>query len=229
MTREEAIRTLKIYGAHFPPEKIEALDMAISALSAEPIERISDSTIKVEYKGYEDIGRIILTDEDIFCKIFYEDTKQKYEDDDNYDALIPDKYMTEPSDLISREEVKRVLRDVWVHDAKMPIGADPFLAFAMQDIENIPSVSAERVGEWIPCSEKLPTEHGKYLVTFSGYIIGKPYTNIAYYGNPFMPMNTSSKSEDWYVTDENGDYYIESVIAWQPLPKPYEARTENTK
>ena len=112
MTREEAIAVLEAIRqyivAHYlftlTEEDNEAIDMAISALSAEPIERISDSTIKVEYKGYEDIGRIILTDEDIFCKIFYEDTKQKYEDDDNYDALIPDKYMTEPSDLISRAE-----------------------------------------------------------------------------------------------------------------------------
>ena len=181
MTREEAIYRLKnmawLYGSAEREQNIEAIDMAISALSAEPIERIGDSTIKVEYKGYEDIGRIILTGEDIFCKIFYEDAKQKYEDDDNYDALIPDEYMTEPSDLISREEA---MNTVWneakeyekefmvsedSEDYSHDVGYLSGMHRAKLILKLMPSVSAERVGVWIwrgfniECSEcgDMPT------------------------------------------------------------------------
>lgn len=75
-----------------------------TALSAEPIERISENTIVVKYADYEDIGRIILTNGDIFCKMFYEDARQN--DDSDYDSLVPDEYKTEPSDLISRADAE---------------------------------------------------------------------------------------------------------------------------
>ena len=46
------------------------------------------------------------------------------------------------TDYISRADVKKVLREDWVKKAKMPMEADLFLAFAMGDIDNLPSVSA---------------------------------------------------------------------------------------
>ena len=114
MTREEAIErfngiinamSISIAQSKFYPSKAELdelCDIAISALQAEPIERISNDTIVVKYADYEDIGRIILTNGDIFCKMFYEDATQN--DDSDYDSLVPDEYKTEPSDLISRAD-----------------------------------------------------------------------------------------------------------------------------
>ena len=53
-----------------------------------------------------------------------------------------------PTDLISRAEVKRTIRDAWINKGHIPMEFDPFLAIAMDDINNIPSVSADRIGEW---------------------------------------------------------------------------------
>lgn len=97
MTREEAIQCIRhellinVNRKDLTGQAVgEALDMAIEALSTEPIERISDNTIVVKYADYEDIGRIILTNGDIFCKMLYEDATQN--DDSDYDSLVPDEY-----------------------------------------------------------------------------------------------------------------------------------------
>ena len=116
MTREEAIQMLNLYEVNdvgdgeldtwykgIDIDMREAIDMAIEALSAEPIERISDNTIVVKYADYEDIGRIILTNGDIFCKMFYEEPEQ--DDDSDYDSLVPDEYKTEPSVCDVRHDI----------------------------------------------------------------------------------------------------------------------------
>jgi hypothetical protein len=60
---------------------------------------------------------------------------------------------------------------------------------------------------WIPCSEKMPEEMGTYMTTIDygehGLVAGQRY----YYG----------KGLKW--NDE-------CVIAWMPLPEPYEAEME---
>lgn len=88
--------------------KVADIINALPSADAEPIERISDNTIVVKYADYEDIGRIILTNGDIFCKMFYEDARQN--DDSDYINDIPDEYMTEPSDLMSHEETDGVIK-----------------------------------------------------------------------------------------------------------------------
>jgi hypothetical protein len=64
--------------------------------------------------------------------------------------------------------------------------------------------------EWIPCSERLPEKDGEYLVT-THYAI-PPY-------HMFHPEN------DIYVDDISiqrfDGKFIDSVIAWMPLPTPY--------
>lgn len=70
-------------------------------------------------------------------------------------------------DLISREEVKEILRTEWVK--LFPVELDPYLSLAMEKIENIPS--AEKRGKWKPidvyevvvacseCKQKFTYEH----------------------------------------------------------------------
>ena len=85
-------------------------------------------------------------------------------------------------------------------------------------IEIVDQVAEEYNNGWIPCSERLPEIYGEYLVT----------------------LELNWFDEILYATDEakfvEGDGYVDdhwgtrngwnkckkcSVIAWQPLPKPY--------
>lgn len=60
-------------------------------------------------------------------------------------------------------------------------------------------------GEWIPCSERLPEEHGYYLVQTDGS--HNDVIDIAEYG--------MYKKLVW------GWNKASEVIAWMPLPDPY--------
>lgn len=142
MTREEAIQrfngiinamSISIAQSKFYPSKAELdelCDMAIESLSAEPIERISDNTIVVKYADYENIGRIILTNGDIFCKMFYEDARQN--DDSDYDSLVPDEYKTDAVAVVRckdcRQYIPHDLTDDygWCCEFKTPIEEDDF-------------------------------------------------------------------------------------------------------
>jgi len=66
---------------------------------------------------------------------------------------------------------------------------------------------------WIPVSENLPKEGGDYLVTLCFDICGKE-TVREVMRNFFCTL-----SKKWLYEDED-------VIAWQPLPKSYEAESE---
>ena len=66
-------------------------------------------------------------------------------------------------------------------------------------IENHP-----KIGEWIPCSERLPEKEGVYLVSRPGY--RKWITDIMHF--------------------YNGSFTDKYVCAWQPLPAPYEVKSD---
>ena len=61
----------------------------------------------------------------------------------------------------------------------------------------------DAVSEWIPCSERLPSESGRYLCTCAEIQCGE-YISCVDFGS-FI----------------NGEWYTSGVIAWMPLPKPY--------
>ena len=79
--------------------------------------------------------------------------------------------------------------------------------------------------EWIPCDEKLPSESGEYLVSYV-LLNDEICTGTAHYGKPLLPLNTNETECGWYKTDGDGDYYIDDILAWQPLPKPYKAEQQ---
>ena len=84
----------------------------------------------------------------------------------------------------------------------------------------------EKAEKWIPCDEKLPSESGRYLVS-EVLLDDEIDTDIAYYGKPLLPLNTNKTKCGWYKTDGDGDYYVDDILAWKPLPKPYqEEQTE---
>lgn len=61
-----------------------------------------------------------------------------------------------------------------------------------------------KLGEWIPCSERLPEERGNYLATIK--VEAGTFVIYVWFGE-----------EGWI------DGYSEpiNVIAWMPLPQPY--------
>lgn len=62
---------------------------------------------------------------------------------------------------------------------------------------------------WIPVSERLPNKDGFYIATLDGKIVGddRPFSGLAEF-------------EDGTWVDDEEDY--KCVIAWQPLPEPYQ-------
>lgn len=75
-------------------------------------------------------------------------------------------------------------------------------------IDNVMTMieDTEKVGEWIPVSERLPELEDDVIVTCKSCRTGKKYVSTDY---------RSCKTGEW-------SYFGEDVIAWQPLPKVFE-------
>ena len=95
-------------------------------------------------------------------------------------------------------------------------------AMAKRHTEEIQRLMPKR-GEWIPCSERLPSEQGLYLTTYP-LVNNRLWVDILWYGKPTFP----EKDEPCFYAsdDEYGDVEYSDVIAWMPLPKPYEERED---
>ena len=115
-----------------------------------------------------------------------------------HDALSADT----SSDLISRANAIR-----WVKTECNPYGK-PTLEFesgkkVIEHLEQMPSTEPKM--KWIPCSERLPSEDGCYLVSTTG--TNNDIIDIAYY-----------TEEIWHKASR--------IKAWMPLPKPYREENE---
>jgi len=110
------------------------------------------------------------------------------------------RFRTEPcEDAISRQAVLDLCERF---DGYVPYSV-------LSNYDMLPSVSTEKTGRWIPVSERLPEEEGKYLA----YIVNKhdnrfQYAMTAY----FIP------GQEWCPDDECAS---NNVVAWMPLPQPY--------
>lgn len=77
----------------------------------------------------------------------------------------------------------------------------------MDFIENMP-----KVGDWIPCSERLPDESGTYIVNaIENGIIHVTFAK-------WMP-----RMKTWNLTGSRSYW---KITAWQPLPEPYKPKGE---
>ena len=74
-----------------------------------------------------------------------------------------------------------------------------------------------KVGEWIPVEERLPNEE-----EFEKYYCRNHYAAefIVMIKGANKPTSLYYKEGVWF-DDDNNDY---DVIAWQPLPEPYEVK-----
>ena len=98
---------------------------------------------------------------------------------------------------------------------------DYLLEAERQIVDAIQSAPSIDIPQWIPCSERLPSENGRYLVVYP-MLINKPWVSTLWYGKPIFP----EKDEPCFYAsdDEYGDVEYSDVIAWMPLPKPYGER-----
>lgn len=93
----------------------------------------------------------------------------------------------------------------------------------LKDIDEQPTIvipvseldTTEDFGKWILCSDRLPEEHGYYIVQTDGS--HNSAIDIAEYGKFFR------KPEYKYVLEWNK---ASKVIAWMPLPEPYKKEGE---
>ena len=84
---------------------------------------------------------------------------------------------------------------------------------AIIHINAMPTVDAEP--QWIPCSERLPEEPFGCLVTVldTDPVTMDEFENI-------LPYFVGWDGEQW--NDADGEQCPFEVLAWMPLPKPYE-------
>ena len=94
---------------------------------------------------------------------------------------------------------------------------------ALRMINDTPTVSAEAVHGWIPCSERLPSAEDcpmDCMVTRRSKYVGN-YTDMA-----VAEADGTWTHEDWKAIAIKGEATCIStrdadIIAWMPLPKPY--------
>ena len=82
----------------------------------------------------------------------------------------------------------------------------------------VEEIKQSKTGHWIPVSERLPKQQEKtyWICTDCGYQCECRWTNV----NHFWTELTT----DWHWHIMDVPQY-QKVVAWMPLPEPYEAKT----
>ena len=84
-------------------------------------------------------------------------------------------------------------------------------------MDYIENMDDEKEIGWIPVSERLPEEDGRYLVTFKYGI----KVCMVGYGSCKRTVLGYPIGHGWYSLEEAQYYAEDSIIAWMPLPEPY--------
>lgn len=108
-------------------------------------------------------------------------------------------------DLISRADAVKAIRKC-KFESVMPSDWYRGMECAQDIVEELPSAEAD----WIPVSERLPSEGGDYLCTIP-LDAEENYTEVLM----FHKGRFYEDDAEWGAT------YHDDVLAWMPLPKPY--------
>lgn len=93
------------------------------------------------------------------------------------------------------EDIEKEFEGVCVYDVSPSQAVNDFVEI----VDRQP-----KVGEWIPCSERLPDDFGLYLASYMDY--------TGYHVN----LLVFDPKEHFDV-----DFWKEEIDAWMPLPEPY--------
>lgn len=113
-------------------------------------------------------------------------------------------------DLISRKAVLSLAKDVILK------GGAKHRCVDATEIKLLPSTQPEQ--RWIPCSERLPKDFQRVLVTIVNYAGNKVVRVAEYYGWKGV-FQIKENHEQWEVGEKG-------LLAWLPLPQPYKAESE---
>mgnify|MGYP000017179255 FL=1 len=108
------------------------------------------------------------------------------------------------------------------HDFVKKLADDHQMVLASDVLEMIEQLQGdleqdEKENGWIPVSERLPEEDGRYLVTFKYGI----KVCMVGYGSCKRTVLGYPIGHGWYSLEEAQYYAEDSIIAWMPLPEPY--------
>ena len=108
--------------------------------------------------------------------------------------------------------------DSYIEDAKSEGDFSYIKPFEIAKIA-VQKVAEEYNGGWIPCSERLPEEAFGCLVTVMDC---EPSTQTDF--ENILPYFVGYDGETW--NDIDGNVIPFEVIAWMPLPQPYQPKGE---
>ena len=121
---------------------------------------------------------------------------------------------------MTTEEAKKVIYEMICLHLSTP-QEDEALHIAYQALEQ-----QEYEKEWHRYPEERPSEEGRYLVCYPlGTIPPAPFILIARWGKSeeceWHDKSLKRKKAYWYIIDyEYGNYALNNVYAWMPLPEP---------
>lgn len=84
----------------------------------------------------------------------------------------------------------------------------------MIELEKEEGIPRIQYFKWVPCSKRLPDTSGVYIIT---RIIEEHFiVDVSYFDG----------SNTWHADNRvnHGRDYLKDVIAWMPLPEPYEGK-----
>ena len=113
--------------------------------------------------------------------------------------------------LIDADKLKRKVQRIATEAWKMRLTAN-IETTLNQFIDYLNEAPTIEIPQWIPCSEKLPSENDEYIIT-----MGKDSFNKEGYVTWAMFDKLKKK---FYFPGGRVNYYI-AVTAWMPLPKPW--------
>ena len=109
------------------------------------------------------------------------------------------------SDIISRKLAIELLENTIAMTKKEERRRN----YCVELIKAMPSV--EPVRKWIPCSERLPDRIGRYLVYSTTIPVWKHHI-----------LNYDPEYDQWFWDGLRSEECDIKVLAWMPLPEPYE-------